>query len=352
MKLQVFQYELKFRKPAVTSRNVFETRTAYFIKLSEGNKYGWGEAGPLSLLSIDDLPDFDIQLKQFSEQWFLRRESFNFSEWQHLPSAVFALESAIAQLNQDHSIFTNSFSNGIPITINGLVWMDSVENMYQSALQKFQMGFRCLKFKIGAQDFDAECRMLEKIRRDLNAFKLEIRLDANGAFENGDALEKIKDLSRFEIHSIEQPIKAGQLDSMAKICRDAKIRIALDEELIGVNSKNMASLLRIINPNFIILKPTLIGGFSMSDLWIAAAKKMNIGWLATSALESNIGLNAIAQWVSQYNPDMPQGLGTGSLYENNIPSPLIQENSELKYGKNAWNYRWIEEHGKLLFELN
>jgi L-alanine-DL-glutamate epimerase-like enolase superfamily enzyme len=216
--------------------------------------------------------------------------------------------------------------------------MDTKEEMLKQAFEKIESGFNCIKFKVGAIDFDEECRMLEAIRKKYSSFNIEIRLDANGAFKNDEALHQLKELSRFDIHSIEQPIKPKQLDLMQELCKKSTIAIALDEELIGVDvERDGKKLLRYINPQFIILKPTLIGGFSLSEKWIHFATEMNIGWWATSALESNIGLNAIAQWTSSLDTNLPQGLGTGGLYSNNIPSPLVVKNGFLFYDVNkSW----------------
>jgi len=204
--------------------------------------------------------------------------------------------------------------------------MNDVDAMYQEAIAKIESGFNVIKFKVGALDFDEECRLLEKIRKQYSAFKITLRLDANGAFQAPEAIEQLKELSRFEIHSIEQPIATGQWDDMERLCMESPIDIALDEELIGLPPAKGAAMLRYINPKYVILKPNLIGGVAIADEWIAVAQKQDIRWWATSALESNIGLNAIAQWVSTYKNPLHQGLGTGSLFSNNFKSPLKLEN--------------------------
>jgi len=216
--------------------------------------------------------------------------------------------------------------------------MADTETMYREAISKIESGFNCIKLKVGALDFDEECRLLEKIRKKYNAFKTEIRLDANGAFYADDVFEKLNNLKRFDIHSIEQPLKPNHHHLMQEVCAKSKISIALDEELITVNINDALNVLKYIKPAFIIIKPTLIGGFNNADAWINAAQQLNIGWWATSALESNIGLNAIAQWVFGKQIKLHQGLGTGSLYTNNIPSPLQVTKGHIVYNKMLqWN---------------
>ncbi len=257
-----------------------------------------------------------------------------------LPSLQFGLETALLDFKTGgkRRLFDSSFTSGEPIAINGLIWIAGLEAMLEEADKKIKEGFTCIKFKIGAHDFDAECRMLELVRKKYSAFALDIRLDANGAFRPDEATEKLQLLSRFEIHSIEQPIGAGQLDWMQEICAKSKIRVALDEELIDVDvSTEGSNLLKMVKPAYLILKPTLIGGFAKADQWIALARKYQTGWWATSALESNIGLNAIAQWCATKNNTLPQGLGTGGLYTNNITSPLMVKHGKLIYiAENKW----------------
>jgi L-alanine-DL-glutamate epimerase-like enolase superfamily enzyme len=222
--------------------------------------------------------------------------------------------------------------------------MAELDHMYQEAISKAQQGYDCIKFKIGAHDHDAECRLLEKFRNSFSANQVQIRLDANGAFKPNEALDQLKDFSKFTIHSIEQPIAAKQTERMQEICAKSSIPVALDEELIGINVHQQgAALLKLVRPKFIILKPTLLGGLACSDSWIKEAQKLDIDWWATSALESNIGLNAIAQWCAIKNNKLPQGLGTGALYKNNIPSPLLAEKGKLQYlVEKKWNFPIIE----------
>ncbi len=324
-------HKLKFKKPAKTSRNVFEEKLHWIVKLwvkKNPEIIGIGEAAPLEFLS----PDYDEDLGSIIESkldQLVEGEKFEDLDFDELPSVKFAIESALLDLeNGGKQIYFNSeYLTGKPIAINGLVWMNDLDEMLKEAIAKTALGFECIKFKVGSHDFDAECRFLEQFRNTQQGKNVTIRLDANGAFMADEALEKLKEFSRFNIHSIEQPIKAGDWDDMAKICKDSKIAIALDEELISIKSPERHDLLKHICPQYIILKPTLLGGFIESDHWISLANKNKIGWWATSALEANIGLNAIAQWVGKHNTILPQGLGTGLLYQNNF-----EPKSEIKGG--------------------
>lgn len=332
LSFRIEEYELQFKKPAKTSRNTFKTRKIFLVHFqAKDGSIGIGEAAPLNQLSIDDLPDYKERLAQACEQFCLT-ENLDSMDLQQLPSIRFGLETAQLSLKGGDILFDTPFSRGKnTIPINGLVWMNNAESMLQEALSKAEAGFRCIKFKIGALDFDQECRMLEAFRARYNAFQIEIRLDANGAFKTDEAAEQLKELERFEVHSIEQPIAPRNWDELAKLCHSASIPIALDEELIGLElNKDANMMLGLIKPQFLILKPNLIGGFQKCDQWIQKCQKRNIGWWATSALESNIGLNAIAQWVSTYQPSLYQGLGTGSLYENNLKSNLILQNGLMR----------------------
>jgi o-succinylbenzoate synthase len=330
------KHELEFIKPAKTSRNVFEKRTIFLIELTDlkTGKKGIGEAAPLSLLSVDDVDNYEEVLNQKLDE-FCEKGDIREIDLQAFPSIRFGIETAILSVNADEEekMFNTDFTRGqSKIPINGLVWMNNCNAMYTEALDKINQGFKVIKFKVGAQDFDEECRMLEKIRNQYSAFKLELRLDANGAFKASEALEQLKELSRFEIHSIEQPIAKDQWDDMQELCYEKPIDIALDEELIGVNVHRYGyQLLLHIKPQYIILKPNLIGGFEIADEWIRNARLLEINWWATSALESNVGLNAIAQWVSQYNTKMHQGLGTGALFKNNFQSKISLKNGFMSY---------------------
>lgn len=331
----ITKHTLEFIKPAKTSRNTFKTRDIYKIELTDNlsGKVGVGEAAPLSLLSIDDVPNYEEILRE-KVDFFCEFQDIDDLGLEEFPSIRFGIETATKALTGDASgrLYQTPFTLGkAKIPVNGLVWMSDIDAMYKEAIGKIEAGYDVIKFKVGALDFDDECRMLEKIRKQYSAFKLTLRLDANGAFAASDAQEKLKEMSRFEIHSIEQPIAAGQWDDMEKLCAESKIDIALDEELIGVSAAKRAGMLRYIAPQYIILKPNLIGGVEIADRWIVEAQKQDIKWWATSALESNIGLGAIAQWVSQYDIKLHQGLGTGALFSNNFKSALQLEEGLMRF---------------------
>lgn len=332
MKASYWKYPLQFKQPANTSRGSLNAHTAWIVELSHNDRIGYGEASPLKGLSIDDREDFEQHLLWCCEM-VNGGLPIDALPLRAFPSLQFAFETASLMLNAPapFQLFDNPFFAGKPIAINGLVWMNGIEQMLNEALEKASSGFDCIKFKVGALDFDEECRMLESFRKRFNAFKITVRLDANGAFLPDEALEKLKELKRFDIHSIEQPIRPKQEAHMHELCRKTPIPIALDEELIGRDPLTASDLLDQIHPQYIILKPTLIGGLKAADMWVEEARKRAIGWWATSALESNIGLNAIAQWCSTYELELPQGLGTGSLYTNNITSPLVVNEGYLQY---------------------
>ncbi len=335
------KHTLAFNFNAKTSRGEIKNHQAYYIIVNNAINnaiYGVGEAAPLDGLSIDATPNFENELKNILNL-LNQGAQLNELDLDYLPSISFALETAHLDLlnGGNKTIFNSNFLQGMPIAINGLVWMNELEAMQKQAIEKATNGFNCIKIKIGAHDFDAECRLLENIRKLYSPFKLEIRVDANGAFKPDEAVEKLKELARFDLHSIEQPIMPGNTEAMHEICHKSKIPVALDEELILVKTQNAQQLLKNIAPPYIILKPTLLGGFEACNTWINVATKLNIGWWATSALESNIGLNAIAQWVATKNNNLHQGLGTGQLYNNNIQSPLMVEKGYLKYNtQTAW----------------
>ena len=330
------KHELKFKVPAKTSRNTFTTSTIFLITLNDiqTGKQGIGEASPLSLLSLDDVPNYQLILEKKLDE-FCQVGSLDQLSLAAYPSIRFGIETALLNMSADSEgvIFNSDFTaRKKAIPVNGLVWMNDSPTMYKEAIEKIQAGFNVIKIKVGALDFDEECRLLEKIRKQFSAFKITLRVDANGAFDAEDALEKLNELKRFELHSIEQPIAAGQWDWMQKICAESPVDIALDEELIGVNVFEQADkMIKHIKPSYLILKPNLIGGLSISDQWITFAHKHHVGWWATSALESNVGLNAIAQWVSTYQNPLHQGLGTGSLFSNNFSSRLKMEEGHMRY---------------------
>ncbi|MDZ4757685.1 MAG: o-succinylbenzoate synthase [Bacteroidota bacterium] len=335
MKLQIFSYKLQFIQAATTSRGSMDFHQVYYIQISDGIKKGIGEAGPLKGLSTDynTIKDGLKLLAEYYNDGAPVQDILILLN--DFPSAKFAFETALYDYNSGgrYIIYDTPFTSAnTPIETNGLVWMADSKTMLDEAFKKAEAGFTTIKFKVGSLDFDEECRMIEQLRRYYNSWKITIRLDANGAFANNDALEKLKELKRFDIHSIEQPIKAGHWDLMEELVSKTPIDIALDEELIGVNVYNDAEpILKKIKPHYIILKPTLLGGFTNCEAWVKLAEKYSKGWWSTSALESNIGLNAIAQWASKYKSPMPQGLGTGLLYNNNLLSPLLLHDGHLLY---------------------
>ena len=338
MKATYHKYLLQFKRPSGTSRGVMTEKETWFIVLEKEGKKGIGECGILRGLSIDDRPDYEEKLRWTCANIHLGENQL----WEALiefPSIQFGVEMAFQSLASESPflLFPSDFTDSKKsIPINGLVWMGEESFMKQQIEEKLADGFRCVKLKIGAIDFDAELELLRFIRQHFTPEQVEIRVDANGAFDSYLALNKITQLSEFEIHSIEQPIQKNNTDSMADLCKTTPIPIALDEELIGVFSlQEKETLLQKIKPQYLILKPSFIGGFRGTKEWISLAEKHQIGWWITSALESNIGLNAIAQWTFLQHNLMPQGLGTGALYTNNFDSPLQVSQGQLWYKKDA-----------------
>jgi L-alanine-DL-glutamate epimerase-like enolase superfamily enzyme len=319
MRLRIESHNLEFIKPAKTSRGEYTSKTAHILICEDevSGVLAMAEASPLVDLSVDGKEDLVSVVQLLSEKEFtLSNFEELLEEWEKYPTLRFALYCILLKLQ---GFPETPFSRGQSgIAINGLVWMNDIQSMEEEAYQKVNQGFNIIKFKVGALDFDAECRLLERFRKRHNPFQVEIRLDANGAFHPEDSLSQLKDLSRFDIHSIEQPIKPKQYDWLSKICKESKIPIALDEELIGYRVSESKKLLSEISPQYLILKPTLLGGFDHCDSWIKSASTYNIGWWSTSALEGNLGLYDIARWVSNYPINMAQGLGTGSLFIKNL----------------------------------
>lgn len=341
MKATYKKYILDFKRPSGTSRGVLTQKETWFIILEQNGKTGIGECGILRGLSIDDRSDYEEKLKWTCDNIHLGLDNL-YSELVELPSIQFGLEMAFKSLESKNpfELFPSAFTEGkASIPINGLIWMGTPEFMNAQIKDKIEQGFSCIKLKIGAIDFDTEIALLKSIRKEFSASDIELRVDANGAFKPDEALEKLKRLSELKLHSIEQPIKQGQLEKMAILCEHTPLPIALDEELIGLfDVTEKASLLQTINPHYIILKPSFIGGWSGTKQWINLAINQNIGWWITSALESNIGLNAIAQWTFTLNNNLPQGLGTAALFTNNFDSPLQVKNGTLRYENNlVWN---------------
>lgn len=346
MEASFSKYILEFKRPGGTSRGVLREKETYFIRLWEGDNWGVGECGLFRGLSADDLPDYEQKLQWACDNVALGEDRLR-EALQLYPSIIFGLEQAFRSLEAANpmELFQSPFLKGKPIPINGLIWMGDIVFMQEQVEAKLAEGFRCLKLKIGALDFREELRLLSSLRKRYTAEQLEIRVDANGAFSPDTALGKLEELAALELHSIEQPIRAGQTSDMAALCRKSPLAIALDEELIGISKKDdKQALLEEVRPAYIILKPSLTGGVKASEEWIGLAEEIGIGWWVTSALESNIGLNAIAQWTATLKTQLPQGLGTGALFTNNIGAPLEVKNANLWYRpEKGWNIAQINQ---------
>ncbi|MDE7386214.1 MAG: o-succinylbenzoate synthase [Muribaculaceae bacterium] len=341
LKAQYCRYDLHFNFVAITSRQSMTVKETYFIKVFDTDSpdvYGVGECAVFRGLGADDTPDYEDRLKNICRNI----NSIDIDDVKE-SSLRFGLETAIRDLatGGQFRIFDSDvwLSGETAIPINGLVWMGDFDTMKSRLDQKVGDGFKCIKIKIGGIDFERELDLIRYIRDCYSASNLQIRLDANGSMSPSDALHRLERLARYDIHSIEQPIRQGQWKQMREITRCSPIPIALDEELIGtMNYDQRCYLLDATMPQYIILKPSLHGSFSTCDGWIKDAADREIKWWATSALESNIGLNAIAQWAVSKNVNVPQGLGTGGLYTNNIPSPLVVRDAALAYDNSReWN---------------
>ena len=331
MRIKIEERVLHFKQPAGTSRGVYTERKSWFVEISDGDTVGLGECAPLPDLSCDARADYGEVLRRFCDE-VERTGEIPYEAMRDYPSMLFGLETAMLEVRGKRLegrgvLFDTAFSRGeVGIPINGLVWMGNHEEMLQRMEQKLEQGFRCVKLKIGAIDFEQELDLIKRIRDRFSFHEVELRLDANGAFPYEEALYKLELLSQYNIHSIEQPIRQGQWAYMAELCRESPLPIALDEELISVNDPEMKShMLNVIKPAYIVLKPSLHGGMAGCREWIEVARQHDVGSWITSALESNVGLNAIAQFCSSVYGDnitMPQGLGTGQLFTDNIPMPL------------------------------
>ena len=330
MEASYHKYTLDFKVPSGTSRGILRHKETYFLELIDSDNKGVGECNLFKGLSADDVQDYEEILSEFCEK-INRGEEVYWEDYRKFPSIQFGYEQALLSLKAEGEVlFPSAFTNSKKgIQINGLIWMGDFAFMKSQIQDKLDQGFTCIKLKIGP-NWEQEKAMLTELRKDFPAEQLELRVDANGAFNFEEAQQVLKDLANLEIHSIEQPIKAGNGQQMADLCQTTPTPIALDEELIGVfDLVDKKKLLEVINPQYIILKPALVGGFKGSQEWIDIADQLGIGWWITSALESNVGLNAIAQWTFTLNNPMPQGLGTGGLFTNNIDSPLEIRGEEL-----------------------
>jgi len=339
-----FPYRLIFKFDAGTSRGILKHKDSWFIEVWDNDFpeiKGIGECSLIPGLSPDRITGIEPKLREICDNINrlddrLRQSLLDF------PAIRFALETALQDLKTGGKriLYPSPFTDGVAsIPINGLIWMGKYREMLERIQQKIKDGFGCLKMKVGAIAFDEELKLLQLIRQEFSPESLELRLDANGAFNNAQALQKLEKLAIFNIHSIEQPIRPRQWETMSELCRKSPIPIALDEELIGIRSgSELSRMLQFIRPKYIILKPSLIGGLAMANSFIQSANSNHVGWWVTSALESNIGLNAIAQWTYTMQSPMPQGLGTGQLFTNNVESPLHVEAGRLHYrAERKWN---------------
>ena len=331
MKISLQHYPLHFKVPAGTSRGVMTDKQSWFVRISDGINEGIGEISVIEGLS----PEY-VSLEEFEQtiQHFLSQLEHGWNDELHqalqpYPSILFGIESAILDLNHGgrRIYFENAFARGEQkIPINGLIWMGNEESMQTQIEEKLASGFTTIKMKIGAIGIETELALLKAIRNTYSADEITLRVDANGAFDENSAKEILEKLAALDIHSIEQPIIAGQHAAMTRLCRDTPIPIALDEELIGITDRDeKIHVLDHIQPQYIILKPSLHGGISGTKEWIQLAEERHIQWWMTSALESNVGLEVICQLAGEYSNSLPQGLGTGSLYTNNSDSPLTVE---------------------------
>lgn len=347
MKASYTKYILKFKIPSGTSRGIMTEKETWFLCLQQGQKKGIGECGILRGLSADDVPHYEQKLAWVCDNIHLGKSTL-LKQLHEFPSIQFGLEQAFLSLESGNpfELFPSNFvKKESPIPINGLIWMGDESFMLSQLEEKLKAGFHCIKMKIGAIDFEKELTILKSIRKVFGPQEIELRVDANGAFTTRDALDNLKRLSEYQLHSIEQPIKPKQWEDMAQLCEATPLPIALDEELIGIfDVTQKERMLQTIQPQFIILKPSLVGGFGGCDEWISLAEKQDISWWVTSALESNIGLNAIAQWTDILGTNMPQGLGTGSLFTNNFECPLEVSEGKLFYRTTKkWNKNLIED---------
>lgn len=329
MKINVKERVFHFKQPAGTSRGIYTERKSWFVEVTDGERHAIGECAPLPDLSCDARPDYAEMLRRFCDD-VERTGMINREAMRDFPSMLFGLESAMWDNRQKTA----------SIPINGLVWMGTYQEMYARLKEKLDAGFRCVKLKIGAIDWQKELDLIRFVRQNFSQEQVELRVDANGGFPVAEALDRLKQLSDYDIHSIEQPIRQGQWDEMGRLCELSPLPIALDEELIGVNAmEEKARLLDYIRPQYIVLKPSLHGAISGTKEWIALARERGVGSWITSALESNVGLYAIAQLaIEVYGPNItfPQGLGTGQLFTDNIPMPLEISGDKLRVMHGAY----------------
>lgn len=333
MRATYFRHLLEFKRPGGTSRGVLHEKETFILELDDNGRKGVGECAVFRGLSADDRPDYENKLQWLCDHIHLDPAILK-QELTEFPSLWFGYEQAVLNLKYGGSLyFPSEFTEEKEsITINGLIWMGDIAFMEEQIQEKLSQGFHCIKLKIGV-NWKSEYEILKKLRQKFSVERLELRVDANGGFSTAEAETVLQQLADLQIHSIEQPVRAGNHEAMQRLCAGTPTPIALDEELIGVTGyEAKKKLLETIKPQYIILKPSLVGGFTGCDEWIALAEEQSIGWWITSALESNIGLNAIAQYTFTKKNPMPQGLGTGSLFTNNFESAL-ELKGELLYFK-------------------
>lgn len=346
-------HEFLFQQPAITSRGTLLKKAVFFLLLYNNDNpmaVGVGECSVFPGLSMDDVDGFEKKLSKIVEQINIGR--FNIKTAMHdWPSINFALETALKDLKNNGSkiLFPSEFTKGKDsIDINGLIWMGDKKELSRQIKIKLKGGFKCLKLKIGAINFNDEYEILSYLRNNFSRDDLEMRVDANGAFSPKEAPDILNLLAELEIHSIEQPIMPSQLEEMAIICENSPIPVALDEELIGKYPiENKMQLLKIIKPQYIVLKPGILGGTKACEEWISLAEDMDIGWWITSSLETNIGLNAIAQWTYSLNNPMHHGLSTGGMFKNNFVSPIALKGEKLYYfPRKKWDLSLINSNNQ------
>ena len=338
MRLFFAPYTLHFRFPAGTSRGVLYHKKTYFLKYfdeRQPEKAGYGEAALFEGLSPEEGPGYERKLSELSRN-IREGKPTDIKEYS---SIIFGLEQAMADFSNGGKgiYFPSPFIDGKDsIQINGLIWMGSKDKMAERINEKIREGYRCIKIKIGAIDWAEELYLLSLVRELTHGKDIDLRVDANGAFTAENCMDRLRDLAPFYLHSIEQPVKAGQWDLMKEICRVSPVPIALDEELIGIGTdEKRRDLLNYVKPQFIVLKPALCFGFSGASSWISLAEELGIGWWITSALESSVGLDAIAQYTALQPLTQAQGLGTGGLFTNNFSSPLILTGDRLRMKKST-----------------
>jgi o-succinylbenzoate synthase len=351
MKASYQRFILNFKREAKTSRGTLIQKKTYLFLIQKENQIGYGECAVFRGLSIDDVPNYEQKMAWVCHHINIGKEKL-LAQLIDFPSIQFGLEQAFLSLNASNpfELFPSKFTESKDqILINGLIWMGTPSYVKQQIEDRIKEGFTTIKMKISALNFQSELSIIESIRKKYSAKEITLRLDANGAFTPEMAIQKLDELAKFDIHSVEQPIKQHQHNEMEKLCRNSPIPIALDEELIGVFKKQeKQQLLEKIKPQYLILKPSLLGGIKGCNEWIELAEKLQIDWWITSSLESNLGLNALAQWTYTLQKNATHGLGTGSLFTNNFSCPLKIKDGILCVKKDVkWQKSEFDEFFKI-----